>query len=104
MRMEALRSFRVGSTKKFVAPGDQFEVADRYGSDYERRGMAVSLDRKAKAAPAVTNQAAGAGPLSSAGGRTGEAAQRSSSPAGRAPRTPRQRSSGARKRAAKRKS
>ena len=72
--MKALKTFRVGSTKQVVAPGDEFQTNN--AADYELRGMAIPVKGGRKqqraAAEPIPNLAAAAGPLDSPGGTTGE--------------------------------
>lgn len=49
MLMKAMKTFRVGSTKKTVHPGDTFETSN--GDHYERNGMAFPVRQVATAKP-----------------------------------------------------
>lgn len=83
IRMKAIRSFGFpGSNEGHITHGKEFTVASpARAQDLEAGGLAFRLEDRAPApAPApVQNKAAVAGPLASAGGKTGAAAAPSSS-------------------------
>jgi hypothetical protein len=101
MKMKALKTFlgRPGEGEGIdntVRKGKEFSVAtEQRAVELEKIGCAQRLKgqgRPARPAPAKANTAAGAGPLHSAGGKTGEAASPSSSLPGLQPPVPVKRS------------
>lgn len=103
--MKALKTFSIGGSRKVVYAGQEFETSNV--KDYERRGMAALVHQPSKVAPKPARarpaaapapaaesevaSAAPAGPSGPAGGKTGPAKRASSSPRGRAQKTPRSR-------------
>jgi hypothetical protein len=88
IKMKALRSFGVRNANEgHLKRGREFTAAnEQRARDLEDHGLAYHIDIKAepkppnKMEPPPSNKAAQAGPLSSPGGATGEAAPALSSP------------------------